>query len=100
MAQSGEPAGADSSAARGGAGGEEDQNPAAPSTVQSLQSKLATTTEMLNINFNPNPEQKKTVQTFPSELAKQSVRVKKVSADDLPALIKALEAAGVEVKTP
>jgi hypothetical protein len=55
---------------------------------------------MLNANFNPNPAQKKTIQTLPAEIQKQGDRVKKVSADQLPALIKALKDAGVDVKTP
>jgi hypothetical protein len=55
---------------------------------------------MLNVTFNPNPEQKKTLQALPAELQKQGDRVKKVSTDQLPALLKALKEAGVEVKTP
>ena len=81
-------------------GADEEQNPIAPTTPQNIQAKLGTTTEMLNVNFNPNPEQKKTLQTLPAELEKQGDRVKKVTTDQLPALIKALKAAGVEVKTP
>jgi hypothetical protein len=61
---------------------------------------LATTAEMVNATFNPNPAQKKLMQTLPGELQKQGDRVKKVAADQLPALIKALKDAGVEVKTP
>ena len=79
---------------------DEEQNPTAPSTPQNIQAKLGTTTEMLNVNFNPNPEQKKTLQTLPAELEKQGDRVKKVTTSQLPALISALKAAGVEVKTP
>jgi hypothetical protein len=55
---------------------------------------------MLNATFNPNPAQKKTIQTLPAEIQKQGERVKKVSTDQLPALIKALKDAGVDVKTP
>ena len=55
---------------------------------------------MLNATFNPNPAQKKTMQTIPAEIQKQGDRVKKVATDQLPALIKALKDAGVEVKTP
>lgn len=54
----------------------------------------------MNATFNPNPAQKKTLQTIPAEIQKQGDRVKKVSSDQLPALIKALKAAGVDVKTP
>jgi photosystem II stability/assembly factor-like uncharacterized protein len=85
-------------AAAGGASDQE-QNPVAPTTPQNIQAKLATTTEMLNATFNPNPAQKKTIQMLPAELQKQGDRVKKLSSDQLPALLKALKDAGVEVKT-
>jgi len=91
---SGQPAG-------GGAGAsDQEQNPTAPTTPQTLQARLQTTTEMLNATFNPNPAQKKTMQTIPAEIQKQGDRVKKVSSDQLPALLKALKDAGVDVKTP
>ena len=54
----------------------------------------------MNATFNPNPAQKRTMQTIPAEIQKQGDRVKKVSTDQLPALIKALKDAGVDVKTP
>jgi len=38
--------------------------------------------------------------TLPGDLQKQGDRVKKVSTDQLPALLKALKDAGVDVKTP
>jgi hypothetical protein len=81
-----------------GLGSDQEQNPLPPTTPRDIQAKLGTTTEMLNISFNPNPDQKRTMQTLPAELAKQGERVKKLSAEDLPALIKALKAAGVDVK--
>jgi hypothetical protein len=87
----------------GGAGAtppEDEQNPSAPTTPQNLQAKLGTTTEMLGISFNPSPDQKKTLQALPGEIQKQGDRVSKVSSTQLPALIKALKDAGVEVKTP
>ncbi|MEO7084779.1 MAG: hypothetical protein ABI442_05875, partial [Gemmatimonadaceae bacterium] len=85
----------------GGNGGTDDaQNPGAPTAPQTIQAKLATTTEMLNVSFNPSPTQKKTIQTIPGELQKQGERVSKVSTDALPALIKSLKAAGIDVKTP
>ena len=86
--------------ARALAPSDQEQNPAPPTTPQNIQAKLATTTEMLNATFNPNPAQKKTIQTLPAELQKQGDRVKKVSSDQLPALIKALKDAGIEVKSP
>ena len=55
---------------------------------------------MLGISFNPNPEQKKTLQALPAEIQKQGDRVSKVSSGSLPALVKALKDAGVEVKNP
>ena len=92
------PSGSGAATTTGGA--DEEQNPTAPTTPQNIQAKLGTTTEMLNANFNPSPDQKKTLQTLPAELQKQSDRVKKVATDQLPALLKALKDAGVEVKTP
>ena len=79
---------------------EDEQNPTAPTTPQNIQARLGTTTEMLGISFNPNPEQKKTLQALPGELQKQGERVAKVATGQLPALIKALKDAGVEIKTP
>jgi hypothetical protein len=83
-----------------GGGADEEQNPAVSSTPQTIQAKLGTTTEMLNLSFNPSPAQKKTIQTIPAELQKQADRVNKVSSDALPTLIRNLKAAGIEVKTP
>jgi hypothetical protein len=102
VTQSGAPAGERPSgpAATATGGADEEQNPVAPATPQNIQAKLGTTTEMLNANFNPSPDQKKTLQTLPAELQKQSDRVKKVATDQLPALLKALKDAGVDVKTP
>jgi hypothetical protein len=103
IAQSGAPTGerpSGSGAPPVAGAADEEQNPIAPTTPQNIQAKLGTTTEMLNVNFNPNPEQRKTLQALPAELQKQGDRVKKVAADQLPALLKALKEAGVEVKTP
>ena len=94
------PAGAQGAGAGGAGASDQEQNPTAPTTPQTLQARLGTTTEMLNATFNPNPAQKKTMQTIPAEIQKQGERVKKVSTDQLPALIKALKDAGVDVKTP
>ena len=101
VAQSGVPA-AQPAAPAGGSTPpvEDEQTPAAQTTPQTIQARLGTTTEMLGISFNPNPEQKKTLQALPAELQKQGDRVEKVSSGQLPALIKALKDAGVEVKTP
>ena len=54
----------------------------------------------MNATFNPNPAQKKTMQTIPAEIQKQGERVKKVATDQLPALIKEHKDAGIDVKTP
>jgi hypothetical protein len=97
-AEGGAPAGAAGPGA--GAAGDQDQNPTGPTAPENIQAKLGTTSEMLNVTFNPNPEQKKTIQAIPAELQKQGDRVKKVSSTSLPALVKALKDAGIEVKTP
>ena len=55
---------------------------------------------MLGISFNPNPDQRKTILALPTELQKQGDRVKKVSSEQLPALIKALKDAGIDVRAP
>ncbi|HTE44959.1 MAG TPA: hypothetical protein VK636_06925 [Gemmatimonadaceae bacterium] len=83
----------------GAGGGDEEQNPVAATTPQNIQAKLGTTTEMLTVTSNPNPDQKRTLQTIPTELQKAGDRVKKVSSDQLPALIKALKDAGIDVKS-
>jgi hypothetical protein len=105
VGQAGAPAGAPATGAargEGGAGGGEPQQEegAPPGVPQNLQAKLGTTTEMLNVMFNPNPAQKKTIQTLPAEIEKQGARVQKVKTEQLAALIKALQEAGVDVKTP
>lgn len=107
-AQAGAPAGdtpaGGSAGAAGGAAGtggsDQDQNPTGPIAAETIQARLGTTTELLNSTFNPNPEQKRVLQALPADLQKQSDRVKKVSTDQLPALLKALKDAGVDVKTP
>jgi len=103
VAQAGAPAegpAAPTGAGGAGAAGDQDQNPTGPAAPENIQAKLGTTTEMLQVTFNPNPEQKKTIQAIPAELKKQGDRVKKVSGETLPALIKALKDAGVDVKNP
>ena len=54
---------------------------------------------MLNISFSVTDDQKKTIQALPSDLQKQMDRVTKVVHEDLPALIKSLKDAGIEVKS-
>ncbi|MGH7616210.1 MAG: hypothetical protein ACREPM_03185, partial [Gemmatimonadaceae bacterium] len=99
VAQSGRPA-ATPRAAPAATPPEDEQSPVAAQAPQNIQARLGTTTEMLGISFNPSPDQKKTLQALPAELQKQGDRVAKVSTGDLPALIKALKEAGVEVKNP
>jgi photosystem II stability/assembly factor-like uncharacterized protein len=87
--------------ARGGggaAGGDQDQNPVAQTAPITIQARLQTTNEMLGISFNPSPEQKRLMQVLPGEIQKSGDRVTKVVRDDLPALIQALKAAGVDTK--
>ena len=54
---------------------------------------------MLNVPFNPSEEQRRTLLELPAELQKQSDRLNKVVTERLPALMKALKDAGVEVKS-
>jgi photosystem II stability/assembly factor-like uncharacterized protein len=104
VAQAGAPAeGAAAPPSGGGAGAgaaDQDQNPTGPSAPENIQAKLGTTSEMLNVTFNPNPEQKKTIQSIPADLQKQGDRVKKVQSTSLPALLKSLKDAGIDVKAP
>ncbi len=94
------PAGGGPGGGPGGAASDQDQNPTAPVAAENIQARLGTTTELLNSTFSPNPEQKRLLLTLPADLQKQGDRVKKVSTDQLPALLKALKDAGVDVKTP
>jgi hypothetical protein len=64
-----------------------------------VQAKFNSVAEMLNVSFAVSEEQRKTLQALPAELQKQMDRVNKVVTDQLPALIKALKDAGIEVKT-
>jgi photosystem II stability/assembly factor-like uncharacterized protein len=83
----------------GGAAGGDDQNalPTTPSAT-TVQAKFNALTEMLNVSFAVTGDQRKVIQALPVDLQKQMDRVTKVEHDDLPALIKALKDAGIEVK--
>jgi hypothetical protein len=83
-----------------GAGPADDQNalPAAPSAT-TVQARFNSLTEMLNVSFAVTDDQRKTIEALPADLQKQMDRVAKVERDDLPALIKALKDAGIEVKS-
>jgi photosystem II stability/assembly factor-like uncharacterized protein len=100
----GGPGAAGGAGGAGGAGdptlGGDDQSGAPPPTpVQTIQARLGSTTELLNVPFNPSEEQRKTIQELPLELQKQAERLNKVVSERLPALLKALKDAGVEVKS-
>jgi hypothetical protein len=82
------------------AGAIDDQNALPPSqSVTTVQAKFNSLTEMLNVSFAVSEEQRKTLQALPADLQKQMDRVNKVVTDELPALIKALKDAGIEMKT-
>ena len=84
----------------GGGGGIDDQNalPASPS-LTTVQARFNSLTEMLNVSFAVSDDQRKTIQALPADLQKQMDRVAKVVNEGLPALVKALKDAGIEVKT-
>jgi hypothetical protein len=90
--------GGDAAGAGGAGGGDQDQNPAAQTAPVTIQARLQTTNEMLGISFNPSPEQKKLMQTLPGEIQKNGDRIEKVRKDELEAIVKALQSAGVTVK--
>jgi len=77
----------------------DDQNALPPSnSVTTVQAKFNSLTEMLNVSFAVSDEQRRTLQALPADLHKQMDRLNKVASDGLPALIKALKDAGIEVK--
>jgi hypothetical protein len=73
--------------------------PPPPISQKTIQARLGTMTDIMNVLFAPSPEQLKTLKGFPAELQLQMDRVTKVRADRLPALLQQLKAAGVDVKT-
>jgi hypothetical protein len=86
-------------AGAGGAGPADDQNgPPAPPSATTVQARFNALTEMLNVSFAVTDDQRKTIQALPADLQKQMDRVTKLEHDELPALIKALKDAGIEVK--
>ena len=64
-----------------------------------VQAKFNSVAEMLNISFAVSEDQRKTLQALPGDLQKQMDRVTKVVNDGLPALVKSLKDAGIDVKT-
>ena len=78
----------------------DDQNALPPSqAVTTVQAKFNALTEMLNVSFAVTDDQRKTIQALPADLQKQMDRMTKVVHEGLPALVKALKDAGIEVKT-
>lgn len=71
--------------------------PATPSS-RTIQARLGTMTDLMNVLFPPSLQQLKTLKGFPAELQQQVDRIMKVSKERLPALLKTLQAAGVDVK--
>jgi hypothetical protein len=92
--------GAPAGGGAGGGGGIDDQNalPATPS-LTTVQARFNSLTEMLNVSFAVSEDQRKTIQALPADLQKQMDRVTKVVNEGMPALVKALKEAGIEVKT-
>ena len=84
-----------------GAGPAEDNDQNAPPPVpatQTLQGRIGTMNELLNANFNPTPDQQRTLRGVPQDIDTQAGRIRKLSLERLPALLDSLKAAGVEVK--
>ncbi|MFI5233926.1 MAG: hypothetical protein ACHQSE_15635, partial [Gemmatimonadales bacterium] len=87
-------------AAGGGTPPADDQAalPATPS-VTTVQARFNSINEMLNVSaFAVSDDQRKILQRLPADLQKQVDRATKVSGETLPALIKTLKDAGIEVK--
>ncbi len=102
----GAPAGAARTGGGGGAGsggaggGDDDQNAAATvAPGQTIQARLSTTTELLNVPFSPGADQRATLQALPGELQTLADRLQRLMGDRMPALVKTLRAAGIDFKT-
>ena len=63
---------------------------------QTVQARFNSTTDVLNVPFNPTPSQLETIKTLPGDLQKQMDRLQKLVKERIPALQKSLEAAGVQ----
>jgi hypothetical protein len=91
--------GAPAGGGAGGGGGIDDQNALPPSqSFTTVQARFNLLAEMLSVSFAVSEDQRKTLQALPADLQKQMDRVAKVTSEQLPALIKALKDAGIEVK--
>ncbi len=86
--------------AAGGAGGGDDQTPAPEPPSVTISVRAGTLNDVMAVPFNPTPAQLTTVRELPTALTGQGDRVTKVAKDRLPALQKALEAAGITVRAP
>lgn len=83
-------------AGRGGGGDDEETGQPPPSPpVPSVQERLASTTELLNVQFNPNPAQRRAVRELPAELEQTGRRIAQLRTARLPAVLRALDEAGV-----
>jgi hypothetical protein len=59
---------------------------------------LGTTTDVLNVTFSPNENQRRTVQALPLDLQRQTDRLQKLTAERLASVRRTVREAGVEVR--
>jgi hypothetical protein len=81
-----------------GAGGADDQIAPPPPSSNTVQARFNALTEMLNVTFSVTDDQRKTIGMLPTDLQQQMNRLTRAESEELPALIKALNDAGIEVK--
>jgi photosystem II stability/assembly factor-like uncharacterized protein len=92
-------------AARGGGGGDDDddddeERPAQPNAepTRSVQARVNSAAGVLNSNFMPTPDQRRALEGLPQELERQAERLNRITQQRIPAALRALQAAGVQVR--
>jgi photosystem II stability/assembly factor-like uncharacterized protein len=84
--------------AAGGAAAIDEQTPPPEPTTFTIQQRAGTIADVLNSWFNPTPAQIENVKTLPTDLQKQVDRVQKLVNERIPALQRAMTAAGVSTQ--
>lgn len=84
--------------AAGGAAAIDEQTPPPEPTTLTIQQRAGTITDVLNSWFNPTPAQLETVKALPTDLQKQVDKLQKLVNERIPALQRAMTAAGVSTQ--
>jgi photosystem II stability/assembly factor-like uncharacterized protein len=95
--------------ARGGGGGrgggddDDDDEESIPQPggeeTRSVQSRVNSAAGVLNSNFMPTPDQRRALDGLAEELQRQTERLNRLTQQRIPAAIRALQAAGVQVRS-